>query len=82
MRESIYTDSQKYFLVLLRQVRKEAGWTQVQLAERLDTSQARITDYERGQRRVDLMELHQVCDALGILGYAELASQNQPPPST
>ena len=66
MQKSIYTDQQRRFLGLLRAVRKEAGLTQVQLAARLDTLQSRITDYERGVRRLDLMELRQICEAVGI----------------
>ena len=66
MQKSIYTDQQEHFLALLRQVRHEAGLTQAQLAERLGTMQSRITDYERGVRRLDLLELRQVCEAVGI----------------
>lgn len=66
MQKSIYTAQQGHFLSLLRQVRQEAGLTQKQLAERLGTYQSRITDYERGLRRMDLMELRQVCEAVGV----------------
>lgn len=66
MQKSIYTDQQRRFLDLLRQVRREAGLTQTQLAERLGTLQSRITDYERGLRRMDLMELRQVCEAVDV----------------
>lgn len=66
MQKSIYTAEHERFLQLLRQIRKEAGLTQSQLAERLGTLQSRITDYERGVRRMDLMELRQVCEAVGI----------------
>ena len=66
MQKSIYTAQQRRFLELLRAVRKEAGLTQEQLAARMDTLQSRITDYERGIRRLDLMELRQVCEAVGV----------------
>jgi transcriptional regulator with XRE-family HTH domain len=66
VQKSIYTEEHEQFLRLLRQVRREAGLTQAQLAERLGTLQSRITDYERGVRRMDLMELRQVCAAVGI----------------
>ena len=66
MQKTIYTPEQAVFLTLLRQVRKEAGLTQRQLADRLGTLQSRITDYERGVRRLDLLELRQVCVAVGI----------------
>ena len=66
VKKSIYTAHQQHFLHLLRHLRLEAGLTQAELASRLGTMQSRITDYERGIRRMDLMELRQVCDALGI----------------
>ncbi len=66
MQKSIYTAQQQHFLVLLRQVRREAGLTQAELAQRLGTLQSRITDYERGVRRMDLLELRQVCEAVGV----------------
>lgn len=66
MQKSIYTDQQRLFLTLLRQIRKDAHLTQMQLAERLGTLQSRITDYERGVRRLDLMELRQVCEAVDV----------------
>ena len=52
--------------MLLRQIRQEAGLTQVQLAERLDIPQTWISNYERGERKLDVLELRQVCKALGI----------------
>ena len=51
---------------LLRQVRKERGVTQVELAALLQVHQSLISDYESGKRRVDLVELSAICDALGI----------------
>jgi transcriptional regulator with XRE-family HTH domain len=66
VQKSLYSAQQQHFLALLKAVRREAGLTQQQLAERLETIQSRITDYERGIRRMDLMELRQVCEAVGI----------------
>ena len=66
MQKSIYTPQQRQFLALLRQARVEAGLTQTELSERLQVPQSRISDYERGNRRMDLIELHQYCQALGI----------------
>lgn len=66
MQKSIYTAYQKRLEALLRQVRVEAGLTQKQLAERLDTPHSRISDYERGVRRLDLIQLRQYCEAVGL----------------
>ena len=57
MRKSIHTTQQKHFQALLRQIRKEAGLTQVELAARLHTPHSRVSDYERGERRLDLIQL-------------------------
>jgi len=66
VQKSIYTPQQRQFLALLRQVRIESGLTQIELSELLEVPQSRISDYERGNRRMDLLELHQYCRALGI----------------
>lgn len=55
---------------LLRDLRAEAGLTQVELAERLGRTQTFVAKYETGQRRIDLVSLRSVCQALG----AELVS--------
>ena len=51
---------------LLRQVREEVGLKQSELAERLATRQAWVSSYERGERRLDVLELRQVLTALGL----------------
>ena len=66
VQKSIYTAQQRLYVELLRQVRQEADLTQVELAAKLGTIQSRITDYERGIRRMDLMELRQFCEAVGV----------------
>lgn len=38
----------------------------MELGQRLDEPQSLISDYERGERRLDLIELKQVCDAVGV----------------
>lgn len=50
----------------LRQSRKDAGLTQVQVAKRLGRYQSFVTDYERGKKRIDVIELVAICDAIGI----------------
>lgn len=56
-----------YLLELLRQVRNEAGLRQVDLAKKLHQPQSFVSKYESGERRLDLLELNQVCKACGIL---------------
>lgn len=52
-------------LELLRQVRIEAGLRQVDLAKKLRQPQSFVSKYESGERRLDLLELRQVCSAAG-----------------
>ena len=66
MQKSIYTAQHRIFLDLLRQTRTEAGVTQSELAAMLQVPQSRVSDYERGERRLDLLELRAYCDALNL----------------
>jgi transcriptional regulator with XRE-family HTH domain len=53
-------------LALLRQVRTEAGLSQQQLADRLRRPQSFVSKFESGERRLDILELRQVCRALDL----------------
>lgn len=52
--------------MLLRQVRLEAGLRQTDVAEKLGKPQSFVSNYESGERRLDLLELLTICEALGI----------------
>lgn len=54
------------FLGLLRQIRVEAGLRQEDLAEKLGQPQSYISRCESGERRVDLLELQEICNAVGV----------------
>jgi transcriptional regulator with XRE-family HTH domain len=56
----------KALLALLRDLRKEAGLRQTDLAKKLEKPQSYVSKYESGERRLDLLELEQVCQALGV----------------
>lgn len=49
---------------LLRQARVDAGVTQVELSRALQRSQSFVSDIERGVRRLDAIELRDVCRLL------------------
>jgi len=66
MRKSIHTRDYARFLELLIEVRHQAGLTQAQLGEQLPFEQPGISKIERGERRVDIIELKMICDRLGI----------------
>ena len=57
---------QKALLSLLRQFRVQAGLRQVDMARALGKPQAFVSYYESGARRLDLLELRQVCEVLGV----------------
>jgi len=57
---------QEALLSLLRELRQQAGLRQVDLARELGKPQAFVSYYESGARRLDLLELRQVCRILGI----------------
>ena len=52
--------------LLLRQARINAGFTQEQLAEELDISQASVARWERGVVEVSLKQLLQLADILKV----------------
>lgn len=52
--------------LLLRQLRDEAGLRQVDVAQRLGEPQSFVSKYEAGERRVDLIELGHIAEALGV----------------
>jgi transcriptional regulator with XRE-family HTH domain len=56
----------KRLLELLRHVRLEAGLKQTELAKKLQRPQSFISKYESGERRLDLLELQQLCAALKL----------------
>jgi len=51
---------------LLQQVRTDAGLSQEALAKKLAKPQSFVSKYESGARRLDLLELREVCRAMGI----------------
>ena len=52
-------------LHLLKQAREAAGLTQVQVAKRLKQSQSFVTKMERGDRRLDVVQLRTICRLYG-----------------
>ena len=57
---------QELLLTLLRTVREEQGLHQTDIALALARPQSFVSKYESGARRLDLLELKDVCDAVGI----------------
>ncbi len=74
MEKSIYSKEYSLFLEQLRSAREEQGLSQTELAQRLGTTQSFISKVERGERRIDIVELRAFCSALGI-GFGSFVSR-------
>jgi transcriptional regulator with XRE-family HTH domain len=72
VQKSIYSDEYERLTLVLREMRKEAGLTQVEVADLLSVPQSFISKYEAGQRRLDLIEVSRVALALGSTLHAIL----------
>lgn len=66
MAKSIYREDYLFFLNRLRNAREKAGLTQEQVARKLDLTQTFVSKCERGERRIDMVELRDFCEAIGI----------------
>ena len=66
MEKSVFSRRYGLFLRVLREARERSGLTQVQLAERLGQTQSFVSKCERGERRLDFVEVHAFCSALGV----------------
>ncbi len=67
-----YQHMRKYqrLLKVLRQARKDAGLTQLDVGERLGVYASYVSRCESGERRIDVVELAEFCQLYGI-GLAE-----------
>jgi ribosome-binding protein aMBF1 (putative translation factor) len=66
MKKKIYMAQRNRMTDLLREVRLKTSLTQVELAARIEKDQAYVSRYESGQRRLDVLEVREICQAIGI----------------
>lgn len=66
MEKSIHQKRYRTMIALLRKRRETRGMTQIQLAEKLNISQAVVSKIETCERRLDLIELIDVCEAMNV----------------
>ncbi len=60
------TEQREKLFCLLKKIREENNLTQVVLSEKLGTPQSFISKYESGTRRLDVLEIRQICLKVGI----------------
>ncbi len=66
MSGKLHTKEYRWFLDQMISLRKEQGITQTVLAERLGTRQSWVSKYERGERRIDPLELVLIAKAIEV----------------
>jgi len=66
MPKSIHRPEHKALVDLLRKHRNAAGLTQVQCSKALNHPQSFMSDVESGTRRLDIVQLRDLCAVLGI----------------
>lgn len=64
--KSIHNKAYQQLLELLRSKRVENGITQEELAHRLGVRQGIVSKIETHERRLDIIELRDICKAIGI----------------
>lgn len=66
MQKSTFTSDYRVFLQALKDCREKAGLSQMKLAEKLGQSQSFVSKCERGETRIDIVQLRMFCRAFGI----------------
>lgn len=66
MVESIHTNRYRMLTSILIEARKSKGYSQAELAEKLEKVQTYVSKFERGERRLDVVEFLDVATALQI----------------
>ena len=56
----------KRLQALLREIRLEKKLTQQEVADRLNKPQSYVSKYENGERKLDLPEIDEVCEAVDV----------------
>jgi transcriptional regulator with XRE-family HTH domain len=65
MAKSPFTKDYERFRKILIESRKASGLTQADLSAKLLRPQSYVSKYERGERRLDVIEFLQIVNALG-----------------
>ncbi len=66
MSKSVFTEEYNQFRKMLIDARKAANLTQAELSAKLARPQSYVSKYERGERRLDLIEFLELAQVLEI----------------
>jgi transcriptional regulator with XRE-family HTH domain len=64
--QSVFSVRFRHLRELLIEARRKAGFTQIELAQKLSKPQSFVSKYELGERRLDVIEFLEVAEALGV----------------
>ncbi|KRW71254.1 DNA-binding protein [Pseudomonas sp. TTU2014-105ASC] len=65
MTKAIYRREHTVFLDVLKRMRMQSGMTQAQCSAALGRPQSFMSDVERGIRRLDIVQLRDLCQVMG-----------------
>lgn len=66
MTRSVFSEKYRLLRQLLIEERKRAGIIQADLADKLNRPHNFVSKYELGERRLDVIELIEIADAIGF----------------
>ncbi len=66
VQKSVHTQRYGSFLDRIIEARHSAGLTQQELADKLRRPQSYVSKYERGERRLDVLEFVDIAAAIGV----------------
>ncbi len=66
MTKSAYSKAHKMMVEAIVAARQEAGLKQAEVAAALGKNQSYISNIERGQRRIDVLEFYMLARAIGM----------------
>ncbi|MGH7243396.1 MAG: helix-turn-helix domain-containing protein [Phycisphaerales bacterium] len=72
-KRTIYSREYELLLEMLREVRQRRGFTQEEMAKRLSTTQSAFSKSERGEVRLDMVQVRDRCHAMGV-SFARFAA--------
>lgn len=72
--KTIYNPSYQSLIEYLIELRKQQGLTQANLAQKLDKPQSYVAKIEGCERKLDVLEFVEICQALQVKASQVLAS--------